>query len=274
MLLLSSFLSAEGKPLPGCSQTSEIELYDPADPGAGTTCVRCHACPEGQGLSTQCGSRVPKGTIIQCVPCQANVSYSNSRGIESCKACHECGLKNVIKPCTTEKNRICGTKCPQAYYLDHNHICQECYFCCGSVSEAQRHQGCKDIGMSRDWQCEKTEQNQRCKEVLEKVTTLPTGTKPTANTGIKKEQGGSIPITSQGTRKEEMVTANDGSAILKTKRENEQEEHGAVFLGAIITGVVLIIAIISAFVLLALKTRMKENFRCLRTNNSETAGEI
>ena len=229
MLLLSSLqLSAEGKPLPGCSQTSEIELYDPADPAADTTCVTCPECPEGQGLSTQCGSRVPKGTKIQCVLCQANVSYSNSHGIESCKACQECGLRNVIQHCTTEKNRICGTKCPQGFYLDDNHICQECYFCCGNVSEAQRRQGCKDIGMRRDWQCVKTEQNQRCKEVLEKVTTLPIRTKPTANTA----------------------------------------PHGASFLGPVITGI--IVAIILAFALIALKRRILS----LRTNNSEIAGEI
>ena len=248
MLLLSSLqLSAEGKPLPGCSQTSEIELYDPADPAADTTCVTCPECPEGQGLSTQCGSRVPKGTKIQCVLCQANVSYSNSHGIESCKACQECGLRNVIQHCTTEKNRICGTKCPQGYYLDDNHICQECYFCCGNVSEAQRRQGCKDIGMRRAWQCVKTEQNQRCKEVLEKVTTLPIRTKPTTNTAPPDRN-------------------NESAIILKAKRENGQDqEHGASFLGPVITGVV---AIILVFALIALKTRILS----LRTNNSEIAG--
>ena len=300
MLLLSSLqLSAEGKPLPGCSQTSEIERYDPTDPAAETTCVKCPECPEGQGLFPQCGSRVPKGIKIECIQCQANVSYSNSHGIESCKACQKCGLKNVIQQCTTDKNRICGTKCPKGHFLDHNHICQECYFCCGSVSEAQRRQGCKDIGMSRDWQCEKTEQNQRCKE----STTLPTRTKPTTHTaphdhntmtkkqsrsqvheahlptktlsGSKHSQGGSIPITSQGTRKLKMVPGDDAPrrAIL----ENGQEEHGSpLSVGAVmgIVGSSIIITIISVFALIAFKTRIRIYFRCSGTNTSDTAGEI
>ena len=82
MLLLSSLqLSAEGKPLTsGCSQTSQIEFYYPTDQGAENTCVQCPECPEGQGLTPQCGSKVPNDTKIQCIQCQTNVSYSNSHG--------------------------------------------------------------------------------------------------------------------------------------------------------------------------------------------------
>lgn len=307
MLLLSWLqLSVVGKPLPGCSQTSEIERYDPTDPGAeNITCIRCPECPEGQGLFPQCGSRVTKDIKVECIQCQANESYSNSHGIESCKACQKCGLKNVIQHCTPNKNRICGTTCPQGYFLDHNHICQECYFCCDSVSEAHRRQGCKDIGMSRNWQCEKTEQNQRCKEALEKLTTLPTHTKPTTPhdhnrmtkkhlkpqvhdnatsvahhttknlTTSKNSQGGSTPITSHGTRKVTTVAVNDDSrsAIPSTKRENGQEEHEAVYL-KVVVGVVTLIAIILVLALISLKEAIRQFFRFSRTNKSKTAGEI
>ena len=94
MLLLSSLqLSAEGKPLTsGCSQTSQKELYYPTDQGAENTCVQCPECPEGQGLTPQCGSKVPNDTKIECVQCQAHVSSSNSSGVESCKPCQDCGL--------------------------------------------------------------------------------------------------------------------------------------------------------------------------------------
>ena len=306
MLLLSSLqLSAEGKPLTSiCSQISQIEVYYPADQGAENTCIQCPECPYGQGLTPQCGSKVPNDTKIECIQCQANVSYSNSHGIESCKACHDCGLKNVIQHCSPEKNRICGTKCPKGYFLDDNHICQECYFCCGNVSEAQRRQGCKDIGMSRDWQCEKTRQNQRCKEDLKKVTTSPTSTKSTAGTaphdhntmtkkhsqlqvqdkvnsianlptksltGSKSTQRGSTPITSYG----RMSSANDDSrsAIPETKRENGQEKGRAAFLGPVIDGVVSIIVVISAFGLVVSRKRVRiKSFS--RTDNSETAGKI
>ena len=69
-------LFAVGKPLTGCSLTSEIELYYPTDPGAKNTCVPCPECPEGQGLTPQCGSKVPNDTKIECVQCQENVSYT------------------------------------------------------------------------------------------------------------------------------------------------------------------------------------------------------
>ena len=308
MVLLSWLqLSAEGKPrLPArCSQTSEIERYDPTDPGAETECFECPDCPEGQGLSPQCGSRVPNTTKIECIQCQANVSYSDSHGIESCKACHDCGLKNVIQHCSPDKKRICGTMCPQRHFLDDNEICQECYFCCDSASEAQRRQGCKDIGMGRDWQCEKTEQNQRCM-ALEKVTTKPTRTKATANTtphdhntmttkqfqlqvyenatsithlttksftGSKRTEGGSTPTTSHG-GEVAMSPAHDdsGGAIPTSKRANVQEGHGAASLGPILGGVVSVIVIISAFVLVTSKKGIRGYFS--RTNKSETAGEI
>ena len=225
MLLLSSLqVSADGKPpIRRCSQISEIELFYPTDPGAAPTCERCLKCTRGQGLTPQCGSRVPNDTKIKCIQCQANVSYSNSSGIESCQPCQECGLKNVIQDCSPKKNRICGTECSKGYFLDDNHICQECYFCCDSVSEAQRRQGCKKIGMDRDWQCEKTTQNQRC----------------------------------YGDRK---------------KVINGQEKHGAASLGPVMGGVVSIIFIISAFVLVASRKRIRESFS--RTNNTVTAGKI
>jgi len=280
-------LSAVAKPLPGCSQTSEIELYDPIDP-AKTICRICPECPEGQGLTPQCGSMVRNDTKIECLQCQANVTYSNSHGIESCKACHECGLKNVIQHCTPDKNRKCGTKCPQGYFLDDNHICQECYFCCDSVSEAQRRQGCKDIGMSRDWQCEKTEQNRYCKDQLafKKVTPKPTDTEPTVppnhNTMTEKhvktqvhdkfattlphEPGnnltrsqilsgdGSTHTTIQGTGNLTVLAESDNSAnaAQSTKKDEEKEEHGAVSL-RVVLGVVIIIFIISTLALMTSK---------------------
>lgn len=306
LLLLSLQLSAEGKPpKSGCLQRSHIELYYPTDPGAENTCVPCPECPEGQGLTPQCGSKVPNYTKIECIQCQANVSYSSSHGIESCKACQDCDLKNVIQHCSPDKNRICGTKCPQGYFLDDNQICQECYFCCGNVSEAQRRQRCKDIGMSRDWQCEKTRQNQRCYEDLKKVTTLPS-TKSTADTaphdhntmtkkhsqlqvhdtannianlttksftGSKSTQHGSTPIPSHEGKVTMSPTNDDSrSAIPETKRENGQEKHVAANVGPVMGGVVSIVVIISAFVLVASRKGIKEYFS--RTNNSEAADSM
>ena len=100
LLWIISF--AVGKPLikKGCTLTSEIELFDPTDTGAEIECKKCPECPEGQGLTPRWGSKVPNHTEIECIQCQENVSYSNSHGIIGCKACQDCGLKNVIPHCS------------------------------------------------------------------------------------------------------------------------------------------------------------------------------
>ena len=300
-------LSAPGKPQTGCSLTTEIELYDPTDTRAESMCIECPECPEGQGLTPQCGSRVRNDTKIECTECQANVSYSNSHGTESCRACQECGLKDITQHCTPDKNRKCGTKCPQGYFLDDNHICQECYFCCDSVSEAQRRQGCIDIGMTRNWQCEKTEQNQRCKEAFEKVTTKPTDTEPTVppnhntmtgkhvNTQVHDKFATTLPhqpgknvswsqilsvdgsthTTIQGTRDLSLSPAKDeddsANAFKSTKIQKEQEKHRAVSL-RVVTGVMAIIFIILALALLTSK-RVKHFCQFSRTTQRNLEGE-
>ena len=310
LLWIISF--AVGKPLikKGCTLTSEIELFDPTDTGAEIECKKCPECPEGQGLTPQCGNRVPRDTIIECTLCETNVSYSDSHGIESCKPCQECGLKNILEHCTPDKNRKCGTKCPQGYFLDDNHTCQECYFCCGGVSDAQRRQGCIDIGMNRNWQCEKNEQNRHCKE---KVTTKPTETELTAppnrntitvtGTHAKTQVhdkfattlshqpdqdltssqmltvDGSTLTTVQGTTnlvfktlpvkvKDDNISAN---AAQSSKKDKEQEEHGAVSLRVII-GVVTIIFIISVLALMTSK-HVKQFCQFSRTNQRNLEGE-
>jgi len=160
--------------------------------------------------------------------------------------------------------------------------------------------------MSRNWRCEKTEQNQRCKEAYENVTTKPTRTKATANTtphdqntmtkkrfplqvyenatsithlttksftGSIRIQGGSTPTTSHGGNVAKSPAHDDsGRAIPTTKRANVQEGHGAASLGPVLGGVVSVIVIISAFVLVTSKKGIREYFS--RTTKPETAGEI
>ena len=53
---------------------------------------------------------------------------------------------------------------------------------------------------------------------------------------------------------------------------NGQEKHGAASLGAVMGGAVSIVVIISAFVLVTSRKRIREYFS--RTNKKETAGKI
>ena len=283
-----------GKPINRCSQTSEIERYDPNDPGAEIECMKCPECPEGLGSSPQCGSRVTKDTKIECKLCLANITYSDSHGIGSCKPCQECGLKNVIQHCTPDQKRICGTICPKGYFLDHNHICQECFFCCDNVREGNRRHGCKKIGMDRNWQCEKTEQNQRCKEAFDKAKTKPTDGKPatlshdnhtmagrhlktqdneTVSQKSTSRAGGSTPTGSPGTEKMGILPdANDDSTSRVLPKQQEKDQLGERVPLRVIIGVVTSISITIGLALLS--SKRTKIFRFLRAKQSKSTGEI
>ena len=129
------------------------------------------------GSSTRCPLmgyflryKITQYTTIRCEACQQGETFSDKHGVESCKPCHDCGLKNVIQQCTPTQNLKCGTECPERHYLDNKGFCQECYFCCPSVNETGRVKKCKEIGMGEDWQCLKNHQNKLCKEALENST--------------------------------------------------------------------------------------------------------
>ena len=107
-----------------CSLARNLVIVYPHDSGAKKECRPCPDCPEGQGLSPQCGSQISNDTKIECKPCQVNKTYSDSHGIGSCSPCNECGLKNVLQPCTLYQNRKCGKDCPKGYFLNDNEDCQ------------------------------------------------------------------------------------------------------------------------------------------------------
>ena len=168
---------ASGKPA-RCSQLRNFLRYFPDTPEAQTECIACPKCPAGTGLTPLCGTKISNYTTIKCEPCIENETFSDKHdSIESCRSCHDCGLKNIIQRCTPDQNRKCGNKCPERHFLDHNGFCQECYFCCPTVHESARLKNCKDIGMGREWQCLETHQNSLCKEIRE---TAENATKTTA----------------------------------------------------------------------------------------------
>ena len=207
-----------------CPLMQNFLKYYPDDPEAQTECIACPECPPGLGLVPQCGSKITNYTTIKCEPCQLNKTFSDNHGFESCRSCHDCGLKNVIQQCTPSQNRKCGTKCPERHYLDDNGFCQECYFCCPSVDETGRMKKCKEIGMGEDWQCLRNDQNKLCKEALENsteasvnttnataVTLLPghnfeaNKTESTSNDNVRKPTSSSENFTSNGNIKPSVI---------------------------------------------------------------------
>ncbi|CAH3034343.1 unnamed protein product, partial [Pocillopora meandrina] len=135
LLLWSRF--ASGRPT-RCSLSRNFLRYFPDAPEAQIECKACPKCPEGTGLTPLCGSKISNYTIIKCEPCRENATFSDTHSIESCRPCHDCGLRNIIQQCTPYQNRKCGNRCPERHFLDNNGFCQECYFCCSDVPESSR----------------------------------------------------------------------------------------------------------------------------------------
>ena len=154
-----------------CSLITHFTIVYPNNPSFQETCRRCPKCLPGQGLAIQCGSRVANGTYTGCQPCETNKTYSDKYDSSTCKSCNLCGLKNVLQHCTPWQNRKCGTTCPPEHFLNDHNDCTKCYFCCDNVPEHDRLKQCKDLGMPRSLQCERTHENEKCKASLEETTT-------------------------------------------------------------------------------------------------------
>ena len=163
-----------------CSMPTEYTITYPSRPDGMETCRPCPKCPPGQGLPIQCGSKVPNGTSTNCVPCEANRTYSTSHDSSTCRACNDCGLKNVLQVCTPFQNRICGTSCPEGYFKDEfTDDCKMCYFCCDHVPEHDRVGKCKALNMPSHMRCEWTLENENCKKLYEKATAIKSPAKTT-----------------------------------------------------------------------------------------------
>jgi len=158
--------------------------------------------------------------------------------------------------------------------------------------------------MARNWQCEKTEQNQRCMvQALKKETTKPTDTEltvpPYPNNSSEKNVktqiqdkfvttlphqpgknltqsqilsgDGSTPTTIQGKRNLPLPPESDNSANAAQSIEDKEKEHKAVPL-RVVLGVVTIIFIILTLALMTSK-RVHQFCRFSRTNQTNPTGE-
>ena len=156
-----------------CSILTDFTITHPNSPDGQETCRPCPKCPPGHGLPKQCGTKVPNGTSTNCVPCEANMTYSTSYDSSTCRPCNDCGLKNVQQVCTPFQNRKCGTSCPRGYFFDEfTDDCKMCYFCCDNVPEHNRLAKCKGQNMPRNTRCEWSLENENCKKLHEQATTI------------------------------------------------------------------------------------------------------
>ncbi|XP_066022067.1 tumor necrosis factor receptor superfamily member 16 isoform X6 [Pocillopora verrucosa] len=261
LLLILWSRSVSGRPA-RCSLAQNFLRYFPDAPEAQMECKACPKCPAGMGLTPLCGSKISNYTIIKCEPCRENVTFSETHSIESCRPCHDCGLRNIIQQCTLYQNRRCGNKCPERHFLGDNGFCHECYFCCSNIPESSRLKNCKDIGMSRDWQCLKSQTNGLCKEIREKnaenaTSTTHDVTTPTSSadlavfdfnlnlTGmVSSEEDTRKPVFKSEKNNSLPATTKTGTDKRSTKEEGETVTSTFIVLIAIGTAIIFFLGAI------------------------------
>lgn len=134
LLAVSSVTGVRGKhgQCPDCTGGQYIKVIDPAT-GKCESCWPCTVCQEGTGSSVQCGSVVPRGIDIHCVPCVKGINFSSSSSTEQCQPCGVCSRKHerVSAECTLFSNLKC--KCETGFYRNKTiSECQTCDTCCSS----------------------------------------------------------------------------------------------------------------------------------------------
>lgn len=260
-----------------CSMLTEFTITHPSSPDGLETCRPCPRCPPGQGPPIQCGSKVPNGTSTNCVPCEANRTYSTSHDSSTCRACNDCGLKNVLQVCTPFQNRICGTSCPEGYFFDEfTDDCKMCYFCCDHVPERDRVEKCKALNMPSHMRCEWTLENENCKKLHEKATPIksPAKTTPFGMTLTTTKEPSTMTSGHSSNSWSQLMTTSNNFGILtedayspvrndaSTPPSTKEKDHKA---GMITLFVGLAIFNFFAIVLIMCFTRRKKTIR----NNAE-----
>ena len=80
-------------------------------------CFTCLICRAGFEPSHPCGSTVPHGTMITCIPCKKGETFSPKRNRKKCKRCSSCphGQRAVVQ-CTTIFDTVCPRPCRGEQY--------------------------------------------------------------------------------------------------------------------------------------------------------------
>lgn len=134
----------------------------------------CFTCPEGQGLTVNCGSVITPQTPLSCKPCVLGETYSPANEPGACKDCENCDeYQETIKACTLTSKARCG-KCKVGAYPDALlPKCVPCSQCCNDGNDDVI-PACQVPGVPKDKQCSYARSGKCSKlEVTGKVPTKP-----------------------------------------------------------------------------------------------------
>lgn len=137
-------------------------------------CVDCFTCPEGEGLTVNCGSVITPQTPISCKPCVLGETYSAANEPGACKDCENCReYEETIKACTLTSKARCGKCKVGAYQGALLPTCVPCSQCCDDGNDVVI-PACQVPGVPKDKQCSYARSGKCSKlEVTGKVSTKP-----------------------------------------------------------------------------------------------------
>lgn len=100
------------------------------DDGERVKCISCPRCPPGMEPTPPCGTTLAVKLKGECVPCRTG-RYSSFASSDACKTCTDCGSRDNLISCTTERDAECK-ECPWFHFEDQTtNTCKHCDFCCG-----------------------------------------------------------------------------------------------------------------------------------------------
>ena len=218
-------------------------------------CVPCLKCPEGQGLSVNCGDVITPQTPIVCQPCVLGKTYSASNDPGACKDCENCGeYRETIKACTLTSKAVCG-KCKVGAYPEGLLVgmCKPCSPCCNDGNDIVIPE-CQVPGVATGMQCTYL-RSEKCRKVVA-AKVVP---KPSLSTSSTVPNRSSVPpstlyltatkVTEQGYRSNEeqgiqyrgkQVKSDSSKDTTPSRSENTGLIVGPIFAIVVVVGLVLV----------------------------------
>lgn len=172
-------------------------------------CIDCGTCPEGQGLSVECGGSelLPFNSMVNCVACIEGVTFSRYGDSSSCLPCTSCSKGQVVEQsCSPKWDIKCASNCSSKdrYYDVDKGDCLKCSRCCGDDADVVVKECKEKLGAGSNMICSFDSSVNRC----DQTTPQPTRT----NSHVSRKED--VPYSTQ--YRDHSAQANDQDYLAAT----------------------------------------------------------
>lgn len=171
------FPVVSAKPTPSQTNPCKPTEYWVEKEDGSQECITCGTCPEGQGLSTECGSSelLPSNTMVKCLACTKGVSFSRYEDSSICLPCASCSKGQVVEQsCSPKWDVKCANKCSSKdrYYDMDKGDCFKCSRCCGDDRDVVVKECKEKLGDGSNMVCSFDSSVNRCGQTMPQPTTI------------------------------------------------------------------------------------------------------